>query len=253
MRSNELAELAGVTVRTLRHYHQVGVLPEPQRSQNGYREYSVHDLVRVLRVKRLSALGVQLEAMRGILDSDGGAHEDLLVQLEAEIDAKIAALTKQKQLVSLVRQHNAAPDAPPELARFTELLSVEGLSADMVKADREQTLLLAHLVGDEGMGALVAFLEQISEPAVAGVIRAFVERFATISDDTPTAEVEQFMHDVVSTASMLLRGADPALGDGLVDDRLSALLEQHLGDALTPAQKRVIDELARRLAAASDA
>ncbi|MEV4016841.1 MerR family DNA-binding transcriptional regulator [Nonomuraea angiospora] len=37
MLSSELAELAGVTVRTLRHYHQIGLLPEPRRASGGYR------------------------------------------------------------------------------------------------------------------------------------------------------------------------------------------------------------------------
>ena len=45
MRSGELAALAGVTVRTLRHYHQIGLLPEPERGGNGYRDYDVHDLL----------------------------------------------------------------------------------------------------------------------------------------------------------------------------------------------------------------
>lgn len=39
MRSNELAKLAGVTVRTLRHYHAIGLMAEPSRAENGYREY----------------------------------------------------------------------------------------------------------------------------------------------------------------------------------------------------------------------
>ena len=50
MLSSELAELAGVTVRTLRHYHQIGLLPEPPRSTGGYRRYNVSDLVRLLRI-----------------------------------------------------------------------------------------------------------------------------------------------------------------------------------------------------------
>ena len=44
MRSNEVAKLAGVTVRTLRHYHQLGLLAEPERSENGYRDYAATDV-----------------------------------------------------------------------------------------------------------------------------------------------------------------------------------------------------------------
>ncbi|WP_270479843.1 MerR family DNA-binding transcriptional regulator [Collinsella tanakaei] len=51
MKSNELAKLAGVTVRTLRHYHAIGLLDEPPRQANGYRDYRPEDLLRVLRIR----------------------------------------------------------------------------------------------------------------------------------------------------------------------------------------------------------
>ncbi|GAB2496111.1 DNA-binding transcriptional MerR regulator [Nocardiopsis aegyptia] len=63
MLSSELAELAGVTVRTLRHYHQIGLLPEPPRWTGGYRRYDAGDLVRLLRITRLTALGVRLSVL----------------------------------------------------------------------------------------------------------------------------------------------------------------------------------------------
>ena len=57
MRSAELARLAGVTVRTVRHYHHVGVLAEPRRGINGYRSYDVHDLIRLLRPRYIEVWG----------------------------------------------------------------------------------------------------------------------------------------------------------------------------------------------------
>ena len=68
MHSNEVAKLAGVTVRTLRHYHQLGLLPEPPRQANGYRDYSPADVARVLRIKRLASLGFSLEDIGGMLN-----------------------------------------------------------------------------------------------------------------------------------------------------------------------------------------
>lgn len=50
MRSKEAADFTGVTVRALRHYHALGILPEPARDDNGYREYSVKDAVTALRI-----------------------------------------------------------------------------------------------------------------------------------------------------------------------------------------------------------
>ena len=42
---SELANLVGVTVRTVRHYHRLGLLPEPERRGNGYRSYGPADLI----------------------------------------------------------------------------------------------------------------------------------------------------------------------------------------------------------------
>ena len=68
MRSNDVAKLAGVTVRTLRHYHQLGLLSEPPRRANGYRDYSPADVARVLRIKRLAALGFPLSRIGDVLE-----------------------------------------------------------------------------------------------------------------------------------------------------------------------------------------
>lgn len=41
MRIGELAAAVGVTTRTVRHYHHLGLLPEPERLSNGYRNYTL--------------------------------------------------------------------------------------------------------------------------------------------------------------------------------------------------------------------
>jgi hypothetical protein len=50
--TREIAELAGTTVRAVRHYHEVGLLDEPKRRANGYKQYGVAHLIRLLRIKR---------------------------------------------------------------------------------------------------------------------------------------------------------------------------------------------------------
>ena len=67
MLSKDVAYLSGVTVRTLRHYHQIGILPEPPRLENGYRDYGVVDVARVLRIKRLASLGLSLEQILSLI------------------------------------------------------------------------------------------------------------------------------------------------------------------------------------------
>jgi MerR family transcriptional regulator, copper efflux regulator len=66
-RSGQLAELAGVSTDTLRHYERTGVLPRPERAPNGYREYPTEALERVRLVRRALAIGFTLEELARIL------------------------------------------------------------------------------------------------------------------------------------------------------------------------------------------
>jgi DNA-binding transcriptional MerR regulator len=54
----DVAAFAGVTVRAVRHYHQRGLLTEPQRDASGYRRYDAHAVVDLIRIKALSKAGV---------------------------------------------------------------------------------------------------------------------------------------------------------------------------------------------------
>ena len=56
----QLAHATGVPAKTIRYYEQVGVLPVPRRSGAGYRQYSRHDVHRLLFIRRARALGLPL-------------------------------------------------------------------------------------------------------------------------------------------------------------------------------------------------
>ncbi|WP_150119335.1 MerR family transcriptional regulator, partial [Enteractinococcus helveticum] len=60
MRIGELAEVVGVSSRTIRHYHHEGLLPEPSRDSNGYRRYTIADLTLLLRIRHLRELGLSV-------------------------------------------------------------------------------------------------------------------------------------------------------------------------------------------------
>lgn len=63
--------LAGVSTRTVRHYHHLGLLPEPERLVNGYREYRLRDAVVLAWVRRLAELGLALDEIRDVLATSG--------------------------------------------------------------------------------------------------------------------------------------------------------------------------------------
>ena len=73
----QVAALSGVTVRTLHHYDQIGLLRPRGRSAGGYRRYDDADLARLHRVLSYRELGLPLDQIAGILDdpsADAAAH-----------------------------------------------------------------------------------------------------------------------------------------------------------------------------------
>jgi MerR family transcriptional regulator, mercuric resistance operon regulatory protein len=97
LRSGELARVAGVNVQTLRYYERRGLLPDPQRSLGGHREYGP-DAVAVLRsIRGLAKLGFTLSEISELIET--GSHRgprpglrDAAATKLAEVDAKIADL-----------------------------------------------------------------------------------------------------------------------------------------------------------------
>ena len=136
--TRELADLAGTTVRAVRHYHHVGLLEEPRRRANGYKQYGVAHLVRTLRIKRLADLGFSLTQIAELGDADQHPREAL-----RGLDAHLARTSDRLQDVrSEVRQilQQAAPtDLPPTLAAKLR-------DADLSDADRALLVVLTRVL-----------------------------------------------------------------------------------------------------------
>ena len=67
MHIGELAELTGLSLRTIRHYDEVGLLPATTRTDGGFRLYTQADLDRMLVIRSMKPLGFTLEEMAELL------------------------------------------------------------------------------------------------------------------------------------------------------------------------------------------
>ncbi|MER6176220.1 MerR family transcriptional regulator [Streptosporangium sp. NPDC001681] len=245
MNSSELGSLAGVTVRALRHYHQVGVLDEPPRGPNGYRQYDVHDLIRVLRIRRLAALGIPLEQMPALLDETGDQAIGLLDQLDQELAAQIDRLTTQRDLIARLREQKAAPDIPPELARFLTTFAAGRLSPAMARIDRDQTVLLAHLVGTDGMPHLVGYYERISDPALLPAITTVTAQFESLGPHTSDDELDRFVDEFVTTFAPIVRELNET-ESGVDLTGVTGLFTEYTTDVLSNTQQHALDLIGAR-------
>lgn len=66
--TGELAEKADVNVQTVRYYERRGLLPEPPRTESGYRQYGLEDVRRLRFIRRAQELGFTLDEIAGLLD-----------------------------------------------------------------------------------------------------------------------------------------------------------------------------------------
>src|SRR4029077_1560229 len=108
LRSGALANSAGVSPDTIRHYEKIGVLPRASRTQSGYRVYPASALQRVLVVQRALRIGFTLAELAEVLKARdaGGAPCHRVYQLAQDklkgIEADIEALKRTKRSVKKV-------------------------------------------------------------------------------------------------------------------------------------------------------
>jgi MerR family transcriptional regulator, thiopeptide resistance regulator len=72
LRVGEVARATGLTVRTLHHYDEIGLLVPSERSSAGYRLYSAGDVRRLYRILALRGMGFTLDEIAGTLEREGG-------------------------------------------------------------------------------------------------------------------------------------------------------------------------------------
>ncbi|MFD0047133.1 MerR family transcriptional regulator [Pseudarthrobacter scleromae] len=98
MHIGELAERTGLSLRTIRHYDDVGLLPATARTEGGFRVYSEDDVERLMVIKQMKPLGFSLEEMADILElfssQETGSGGDAQAKLAAYLEKAVAERAK---------------------------------------------------------------------------------------------------------------------------------------------------------------
>jgi DNA-binding transcriptional MerR regulator len=155
----ELARRTGLTVRTLHHYDEIGLLSPAERSDGGHRVYGEADVRRLYRIVSLRSLGLPLDAIGSALDEEGfdprAAVEDHLARLETRMD-------QQRRLQE-------------RLWRLLERLDTE----DFLTTIEELTMRQRYYTPDQ-LDQLEQRRQAIGEDAIRDVEREWAEIFATL-------------------------------------------------------------------------
>jgi DNA-binding transcriptional MerR regulator len=124
VRVGELARAAGLTVRTLHHYDQIGLLV-PQRTAGGQRDYTIREVRRLYQIVSLRRLGLPLDEIAACLERDGADPRWLvrehLDRLEREIELQRGLQLQLTRILDALGHDGGAP--AEEFLRAIEVMS----------------------------------------------------------------------------------------------------------------------------------
>jgi DNA-binding transcriptional MerR regulator len=159
----QLASYAGVTIRAVRHYHQVGLMPEPERDVSGYRTYDANAVVRLIRIRTLAEAGVPLARVQELLDADTETFSEATAEIDRELRAQIRELQEHRRRIAQLASGDSLA-VPDVVADYLDRVRAIGVPEALIEAERDAWILIAARYPDQ----IVAFMDdkvrQLEDP-----------------------------------------------------------------------------------------
>ncbi|AUG79427.1 MerR family transcriptional regulator [Kitasatospora sp. MMS16-BH015] len=188
------AAFVGVTVKTVRHYHKLGLVAEPERDGSGYRRYGSGELLQLVQVRTLAAAGVPLAEIGPMLGADAARFDAALAETERQLTERIAELTARRATLQRLADGDRAllPDrACAALGRMAGL----GLDPDYVAAQREALVMALALVPEAFEGLLTQLERGLGDPEYVRLVKLAREAEGWAPDDPRIEELATAMVD----------------------------------------------------------
>jgi DNA-binding transcriptional MerR regulator len=223
--TRELADLAGTTINTVRHYHALGLLDAPERKYNGYKQYRVAHLLRLIHVRRLVELGAPL-AQVVQLGQEGSALPCELLQLDAQVEAEIERLRRARSDIAAILR-SSAPTSTPH--------GFESVASQLSGADRSLIQVYAKLHDELSVAGLKEMIAREPE--------SIRRHFAALGADA-AEPVRQRLAERIAAHGANWRSADRVWSldkPGRRRVNFRPAIDEVLRDLYNPAQRDVIN------------
>jgi DNA-binding transcriptional MerR regulator len=246
MHIGELSRRTGLSVKTIRFYSDVGLVPEAARSRSGYRRYDTAALVRLEFVRTLRELGLDIATIRRVLDRGEDLSRVAAAHAEA-LGAQIRVLRLRRAALRAVARRDPTPEEVDRMNRIAQATAgvrrriieefldsifegipvEEGFAARMRSATPE----LPDDPTDEQVDAWIELAELVRDQGFRDRLRAMSRRSfgSGRPSATPTGK------DAMRTANLVAEKAGAAVTAGL--------------DPAAPEVEPILDELVGAMAA----
>jgi len=219
---SQLAAYAGVTTRAVRHYHNVGLLPEPARDASGYRRYGATAVVSLIKIRTLANAGVPLSQIAELLQADPAAFAEAVKRIDDQLRDEVERLESSRRQIAQL----AAGDSlvvPPEVTCYLDRLRQIGASERIVQGERDGWILVAARWPDLISEWMPDKLASLEDPRLVRLYRLLSEVFESDGgdDDPRLVEAVGILADLLDQA--YAAGQTQPGGDDLSFDLLDAL------------------------------
>jgi DNA-binding transcriptional MerR regulator len=158
-RVGELAEATGLTVRTLHHYDEIGLLTPSERNSAGHRLYTPADVRRLYRIRALRGFGFALAEIADLLAATVSPRALLERQL-AQVEEQIAAAGQLRANLAgvLGALDDRVEPSTEEILTLIEVMTTveQKLTHQQVQEMSEQRVRFAEQLGDGELAAMAA-------------------------------------------------------------------------------------------------
>jgi DNA-binding transcriptional MerR regulator len=236
---SQLAAYAGTTVRAVRHYHRIGLLPEPERNPSGYRTYDAVAVVRLIRIRVLAGAGVPLARVQDLLDASPDEFAADVQEIDKELRAEIQRLQRnRKRIAELAAGEHLA--LPRSVVDYLDRLRRLGVDERYLEMERDAWIVIAAQM-PHSIDAIIASKQQeLDDPDTVVLYRLLSEVLDWAVDDPRVIELADVLERLMIRA---IEAGETGADD--FDDQLVALLDTTMVQS-SPIARRLLAILQER-------
>ena len=237
-----LASYAGVTIRAVRHYHQIGLLPEPERDVSGYRTYDAAAVVRLIRIRTLAESGVPLARVRELLDADPETFAAATAEIDRQLRAQIRALQEHRRRIAQLGSGDSLA-LPMEVVDYLDRLRATGAAEAIIERERDAWILMAARYPEELPALMADKVAQLADPKILQLYQLIGRIAENWPDEERLRETADLMSELFEQAAA---SGELDWQDEHMSDAAFIRLMDSFADASHPAVARLRELIAER-------
>ncbi|MFD3656722.1 MerR family transcriptional regulator [Streptomyces sp. NPDC058620] len=161
----QLARYIGVSIKTIRVYHDKGLLPEPDRDASGYRRYDAKDAIDLIKIRTLAEVGVPLARIRTLRSATDEEFQHALREIDGELTARIRSMQATRGRLRQLAAGHLSP-LPTEVGAHLEHLASWGFTPRWVDLQRDLWILVFATHPDSATALFHDQAQSLADPAL---------------------------------------------------------------------------------------